>query len=453
MERQFLPRRFFGWLLLVLTLALSGTGLRAQDTGELLRQGDAALRGGKKDQAFQLMVKAMSEARKSRQTNLFLQAANCVALLGLDDKVNYDSAFALTREAVRTVAFSANDTSLANLYFSLARFHKGAYEADEAIRYFNQAASVFEHVQPGSLSEANCYHGLADVYKFTVYNFQLAEEYYERALGIREKRKITDTLTLFNNYYGLAATNRSQKDFEKAVSYGTVAVALSQSLNIVRQEYAQSMIANVYRDMGNLEQAKRSYQEALRLNGTTGITTARASHYQNMGETMFDDSLYDEALRYFSLAEQLYYSMKNKDERLFLTMLNRKATTYMEKGDSSKFEEAIEQIFGELKRTGQLRSAYAAEAYLIIAEQYGRKEKYYSALDQCQRALVASIPKFTSLDTKDNPTATMIGTNFYSGEILATKGEYLSRLYRATQRSVYLQEALTCLYLAEQLLS
>lgn len=447
-------RAHFIWLLLVLTWGLCGvTPSLAQDAAELLRQGEAAIAKGKLDRAFSLKANAMHAARTKRQTALFLQAANGVARLGLNRKIKYDSAFALTKDAVRTVAFSARDTSLASLYYNLARFHKAAYEADEAIRFFNQAASVFERVEPGSLKAANCYYGLADVYKYTVYNFQLAEEYYERALGIREKQKVTDTLALFNNYYGLAATNRSQKDFEKAVSYGTVAVTLSKSLDVVRQEYAQSMIANVYRDMGNAEEAKRSYREALRLNGTTGNPTARASHYQNLAETLFDDSLYDDALQYFKLAEQLYNSMKAKDERLFLTMLNRKAMTYLEKDDSVKFEETIAQIFRELKRTGRLRSAVAAETYLIVAEYYGRAEKYYSALDQCQLALVSSIPAFTSLDFKENPTVTMIGTNFGAGWILARKGEYLSRLYRATRTAVYLEEALSCLYLAEQLLS
>lgn len=439
---------FFGVLLL-----LGGVNAFAQDASELLKEGEMALNGGKPDRAFVIMSRAMVEARTHRQTNMFLRAANGVARLGLDKKVNYDSAFALTKEAVRAVAFSARDTSLATLYYLLARFHKAEYEADEAIRYFSQAASIYERVEPGSLKAASCYHGLGDVYKFTVFNFQLAEEYYERALGIREKQHFTDTIALFNNYYGLAATNRSQDDFEKAVSYGTVALTLSRSLNIVRQEFAQSMIANIYRDMRNPEEAKRSYEEALRLNNTSGNAMARASHYQNLAETMLDDYSYDEALRYLVEAEKVYRFMDMKDERLFLHMLSLKAEAWSGKGDSSHFEQTMSSMFVALKETGRERSAEAGNAHLLIAEHYGRRGKYYSAVQQCQLALVASIPRFTSLNTKDNPTVQMIGTDFNAGEILARKGEYLSRLYRATKRSSYLKETLTCLFLAEQLLS
>ncbi|MGC3945646.1 MAG: CHAT domain-containing protein [Chryseolinea sp.] len=440
--------------LLTITIFLAGTGcLRAQDATGLLNEAEAAMAKGNLDRASQLMTNAVSEAKANRQTALFLRAANGVARLALDRKINYDAAFALTKDAARAVAFSARDTSLASLYYNLARFHKAEYEADEAIHYFGEAASIYRTVQPGSLREANCYHGLGDVYKFTVFDFQLAEEFYDRALGIREKQHVKDTIVLFNNYYGLAATNRSQDDFEKALSYGSVAVQLSRSLNVVRQEFALSMIANIYRDMGNSEEAVRSYHEALRLNEITGNTMARASHYQNLAEAMLNDSAYDDALRYIQEAEQLYKKMQEKDERLMLHMLGLKASAYSQKGDTKNFESVIAQTFAELKRTGRLRSKEAGNTYLMVAEHLGREEKYYSAVDQCQLALVASIPGFTSLDTKENPTLSMIGNSYNADEIIARKGEYLSRLYRATKRPGYLKDALSCLYLAEQLFS
>ncbi|MEJ1239753.1 CHAT domain-containing tetratricopeptide repeat protein [Chryseolinea sp. T2] len=440
--------------LLTIAVIFAAVGcLNAQDAADLLKQAEVAMNSGDMDRAFQVMGDAMTEAKTSKQTALYLRAANGVARLGLDRKINYESAFESTKDAARTVAFSAGDTSLATLYFNLARFYKADYQADEAIQYFEKAVSIYRSLQPGSLKEANCYHGLGDVYKFTVYDFQQAEEYYERALGIREKQHFADTIVLFNNYYGLAATNRSQDDFEKALSYGTVAVALSRSLNTVRQEFALSMIANIYRDMGDREEAERSYNEALRLNDITGNTMARASHFQNLAEAMLIDSAYDDALRFIQNAEQLYKKMNEKDERLLLHMLGLKASAYAQKKDAANFEKVISQIFAELKRTGRMRSEEAGNTYLTVAEYFGHQQKYYSAVDQCQLALVASIPGFNSLDTKDNPTLSMIGNSFNADEIIARKGEYLSRLYRATKRPGYLKEALACLYLAEQLFS
>lgn len=438
---------------LLTMLLLAGSPIQGQDAAGLLAEGQRAIQAGRTDHGFDLMVSAMQEARSARATTVYLQAANQIARLGLHRNVNPDVAFSLTREAAQAVAFNSRDTLLAALYFNLARFHRQAHQADDALHYFTQAASIYERGSGQSLQLANCFQGLADVYKYTVFNFQLAEEYYERALGIHEKNHSTDTITLYQIYYGLAATNRSQQDYDKAVAYGTVAVSLSRSLDIRRQEFANSMIANVYRDMGNSTDAIRSYREALRLNGTTGDATARAWHYQNLGETMLHDSLYQEALTYYNQAEALYRSGKARDERLFLHMLNRKARTYSEMRDDVRFQQAVEVVFAELKRTTRERSQEAGETYLMIANHYARDNKYYSAVDQCQLALVASIPQFNSLDTRDNPTTTMIGTSFFAGEVLAKKGEYLSRLFRATKRGTYLDQALRCLYLAEQLLS
>jgi CHAT domain-containing protein/tetratricopeptide (TPR) repeat protein len=450
---------FIGLLLLIASL-LGTFDLQAQDAGDWLRQAEVALQQGRTDRAFQLLARAMHQAREDRQTANYLAAANSIARLGLDRKSNYDSAFALAQDAARSVAFSARDTSLASLYYKLARFHDlaarstdAARHASEAIHYYNKALSIFEATGGESLQVANCLYGLADVNKYTIFNYQLAEEYYERALGIRERLHLTDTVTLFGNYYGLAATNRSQQDYEKAIAYGTVAIALSQSLDKTRQEFANSMIGNIYRDMGNSTEAIRSYKLALTLNESTKDATARASHFQNMAQTMQQDSLYDEALRYYNEAEKLYRSMNNRDERLFIHMLTRKTAVLNEKGDSLNFKKAVAVVFTELKRTGLSRSSLAAETHLMIAEFKARRQKYYTAVDDCQKALIASVPQFNSMDTETNPSMTMIGTNFNTGEILARKGEYLSRLYRATKRKAYADEALECLYLAEQLLS
>lgn len=428
--------------------------LFAQQAITQIEMAEGALQKHDDSRAFTLMVNAMKQARASRQTALYLRAANSMARLALHRDVQYDSAFALLREAARSVAFSRSDTALAALYYHLATFYKNDYHAEEAIRFYNQSASIYEQSGNALLKAAGCYHGLGDVYKYTVFNFQLAEEYYERALDIREKLHFSDTVILYRNYYNLAATNRSQQDYEKALSYGTVAVGLSDRMHDVeRQEFANSMMGNIYRDMGNSREAIHSYEVALKLNQISGNTNARASHFQNLGETMFNDSLYNDALRFYAKAEALFKVSKDRDERLFLHMLNNKARAYSQKGDHADFERTVQQLFGELNRTKRARSKEAADTYLMIAEHYARQEKYYTAVDQCQLALIASVPQFQSMDPADNPTVTMIGTSFSAGEILAKKGEYLSRLYRATRRDNYLRAALSCLYLAEQLLS
>jgi len=425
----------------------------AQGALEQLQRAEKLLQTGQNQQALTLMTGAMEEARSNKETALFLRAANDIARMGLTRKVPTDKAFSLTREAVRRVAYSPTDTSLASLYYQLARYHDNAYETDEAIKWYAQAAGIFEKNPGSALRAAQCYHGLADVYKYTVFNFQLAEELYERALRIREKAQLKDTVTLFNNYYGLAVTNRSQHDYEKAMSYGTVAITLSQALNTVRQEFARSMIANIYRDMGHTEEAIQSYKEALRLNEITRNDEAKASHLNNLAETLRDDSLFDDALRYYKMAGRIFRSLDERDERLFQNSLIGMATTYMAVGDEANATLVVSELRKALEQTGRTRSWEAAESLLLLADINAREQRYYSALDQCQKALTSYIPRFNSLKLEDNPTFSMIGTNYYAGIILAKKGEYLTQVYRASGQNRYLEQALKSLYLAEQLLS
>ena len=436
-----------------LTVMASLCAVHAQSVDQLLASADAAL-ARRPEQAFALYEDAMTLSRTQRNAAAYLRAAGAIGMLGVDKGIHADDAFRLLKDAVSAVAYNSRDTALASVYYDLARFYKTAYESDEAIRYFTQAAGIYEAaLGPNSLQAATCFHGLADVYKFTVFNFQLAEEYYEKALEIREKMHFPESITLFNNIYGLAATNRSQRDFDKAVSYGTVAVALAKKLDIVRQEYANSLMGNIFRDMRNTTEAVTYYNEALGLNSTTGNEVARASHLQNLGEMMLNESLYSKALDYFDRADKTYSDMRTKDERLFHRLLIDRAGLFSESGDEARFEAAIQRVFRELKRSGKERSNEAADTYVLIADHYARQKKFYSAVDQCQLALAAAVPGFNTLDIDQNPSIAMIGSSFEAGEILSRKGQYLRDLYRHTGKTEYLRLALNSLYLSENLLS
>ena len=76
---------------------------------------------------------------------------------------------------------------------------------------------------------------------------------------------------LYKNYYSLAATNRSQHDFDKALSYGTKALELAKHFSPrqfgpLRTEMSSGMLANIYRDMNQSSLAKQYYLNALALN-------------------------------------------------------------------------------------------------------------------------------------------------------------------------------------------
>ena len=74
-----------------------------------------------------------------------------------------------------------------------------------------------------------------NIYKYYKFDFYMKRKSaYEKALLIREKIGFQNLDVLYKIYYSLAATNRSQHDFEKALSYGTKALELAKKFNPLR---------------------------------------------------------------------------------------------------------------------------------------------------------------------------------------------------------------------------
>ncbi|HTE32233.1 MAG TPA: tetratricopeptide repeat protein, partial [Chryseolinea sp.] len=366
----------------------------------------------------------------------------------------YDSVFQWTKDALSNGAVLPKDTTLAVIFYNAGEFYSSMYQVDLPVQYYKQAIKLWIPLT-GELTKelADCYHGLGDVYKYNKFDFLEAEKCYEKALSIREKIHFDDTEVFYKNYYSLAATNRSQHDFEKALSYGSVALSLSRQLVTLYQEITNAMIANIYRDMRSSEMARTYYMAALKLNATTKNPENRAWYYQCLAETLENDTLYDEAIGYFLKADALYATMNKNDRRLFSTFLIRMSHTYSLKNDSGKFFETIRRVFDELRTQQRLNSMEAAESYVLIGDYYKDRKQYDSATVNYQKALHVAVPSFHSVRHQDNPTETMIGLNYYAGTILAKKAILMRELFLATNSKDYLYETLDCLTLAERLLS
>jgi tetratricopeptide (TPR) repeat protein len=277
---------------------------------------------------------------------------------------------------------------------------------------------------------------------------------YEKALSIRERIGFSDTLILYRNFYSLAATNRSQKDFEKALSYGEKALTLAKTLEPFRFEQTSVMIANIYRDMKELALAKKYYLEALALNKKTNIEDSRAWCYLSLGETYKDDSLYQDALNCFAKAYPFYKSSKGETERnLFLYLLLLSAEVNIETQEDGKFLKTIQEFFETLSQRHEDRGLFMTQGLVMVGDFYSARKNYDSALLYYQKGLVSLIPSFTSLSIEDNPTQEAVGYFYYAQTVLVKKATALSGKYQASKNSLYLKQSITCLRLAEQLLS
>jgi CHAT domain-containing protein len=368
---------------------------------------------------------------------------------------NEKKVFEWAKEAVSLVHYSKDKDQLALLHFKVAElFNKLTNEIDAPVKHYEIALKIWVSVK-GEWNEqvANCYHGLGDIYKYYKFDFYEAEKAYEKALLIRETILFQNRRVLFRNYYSLAATNRSQLDFEKALSYGTKTLEIARELGPLHVETANGMVANIYRDMSDSRLAKKHYLNALALNERTNNLDTRAWYNLSLGETFKNDSSYQEALQYFKKAYVLYKNPQVQDSYLFVNLLINLLDTYSRLIDDINFLRTRTEIFEELTTLNKTFSREASQTWMYSGDHHFRKMQYDSALFYYQRALMASVQSFQSADFSENPDEELIGFRYYVNEILVRKASALKERFVRGGDVGDLRRSISSLRLAEKLLS
>ena len=412
--------------------------------------------------AYSVFVRSMDLARKNGDWDVYIEALNSSSSLVLTALSspsnpplagNNDEAFNSAKEALSLTEKFKSRAAVALLHYNVAEFYNLRYDVDTAVYHYQEAREIFTSLNGESSQEvAKCYHGLGDVYKYNKLDFYEAEINYEKALTIRERIGFQDTLVLYKNFYSLAATNRSQNDFEKGLSYGSKAMELAKS-DPERVEVTTAMVANIYRDMNESAMAKKYYLEAIALNKKTNFKDNRAWYYLCLGQAYKNDSLYKEASNCFSEAYPFYKSSNEKDRNLFLALLINMAQLYTIVNDEPNFFKTAKEFFNELSKRNEERGLFLSQGMVLLGDFHSARNRYDSALRYYQRALVSLLPLFKSSKIEDNPTEEAIGFFYYAYDVLVKKASALTAKFSTTNDSGYLMQSLACLRLAEKLLS
>ena len=412
------------------------------------------------DKAFQALEKAMDLSRKNKDWELYIKSLNSLASLKStaqgEQKIKI---FDWLKEAAKVLKNQRETEQLALFHYNVASYYNDlASEIEAPIQHYETAKRIWSSLK-GEWNEqiANCYHGLGDINKYVKGDFLEAEKCFEKALHIRERIKLDDVRVLTRNYYSLATTNNSQQDFEKALAYGIKALEFSKkSKDPIFVEMSNAMLAGIYRDVGEFALAKRYFLNAIELNKKTNDPGTLAWYYQGLGATLYDYKLFDEALENFSKAYTLYKSNSMDDKLLFVDLLQLTSRTYLLVKSNPNYETAflktIRELFGKLEKFDMLQDRRAAHAYVTMGSYHEQKLRYDSALYYYQRALMASVKTFRSLDIYDNPSESMVGSDF-TYEVLAIKASTFKKFFFQTKNVKYLQHSLRCLILSEKLLS
>ncbi|SHG95872.1 Tetratricopeptide repeat-containing protein [Chryseolinea serpens] len=406
--------------------------------------------------AFASYMKSLELARKNKDWQQYTLTLNRLGFLNSYWAPEETAViFTNLKEGVTLLKDAKADSSLAVFEYNVADFYDdNTNEIQAPMMHLQRAFALWQSLGvTENRSLADCYHVLGDLYKFKVYDFQAAESNYEKALQIREHIGVTDAKLLMTTYYNLAATNRSQHEYEKALAYGEKALAMTSQIKSREfAELANDMLGNIYRDMNQSAMAKKHYLAAISINKDSGDKGNMAHHYAGLGELAMNDTLYSEALMYLEKAEAIY--RRTQADRFMLTyVLQIKCDLLATMNDLTNYRKTFKAMLTELKTLKLMKSRSAAYGYLSIAMFYGKIKRYDSSLYFFQKGLQISAPGFNSLNPADNPSQEMFGVNYADYRLPLEKGIVLKTLFFETRDRKYFDQSLQSLFLAEKLLS
>jgi CHAT domain-containing protein len=330
-------------------------------------------------------------------------------------------------------------------------FLTGTYEEsvghdfEKAVSYFDQSKNSWIRLYGQTHPEvARCYIAIGDIFKYSTYDFFLAEQNYERALKILEQIPEKDNVQLARTYYNLATTNRSQRDHVKALSYGLRTLELMDVIdNPIFRERTCLTLANIYRDMQNYPVANEFYGKALSLNlhinKGNQFNESRAIMTYNRGECYSREGNFPEAIKNYETAERYYSNIKISNHINYVTLLQQEGIAYS-RVDNPKARATLSKALNAASNTGIRKGNVVGGILMTIGSHYYRHSRYDSALEYYERA----ITEFSSGREKRN--------NYHLYEALIGKASLLRKLNEEKSAMQQVKTILDCYTQAEKIL-
>jgi len=285
-----------------------------------------------------------------------------------------------------------NEKELAGLYNDIGLLHNNKGDYDIALEYYQKALEIYEKVFGTEHPDtAKSYNYIGLLYN-NQGNYDKALEYYMKALEIREKLFGTgyfDTATSYNNIGELHA---KRGDYDKALDYYHKALEIRMKVfGTEHPDTAQSYnnFGVLYMKKGDYDNALEYYMKALKIwdnvLGTDHPDTAIS--YNNFGVLYMKKGDYDKALEYFQKALEIRVKVLGTDHPDTTNSYNNIGVLYDDMGNYYKaleyFQKALEirvKVFGT-------EHPDTAQSYNNIGMLYKNQGDYGKAIECCKKAL------------------------------------------------------------------
>ena len=368
----------------------------------------------------------------------------------------YDSSLLQLSEALLNAQSNqVPDTTLAETYFYLGKYYEAVRRPDQAIQVHEKAIALLEKHPDSADPLADSYGMMADVYCYTYQDFATAQTYYQQAVAILEGDPDREKV-LLRNYLSLVTTLREQTDFSEALNYAFKALALAKKNNSINLHLCFSRLGELYHQMEAYEEALRYYQQGIRVSiAQEGAwSTALPLKYNNLGLVYSEMDSLGQATYWFN------QSLSIIEQHPYPGSEGVRAQVYQFLGNAYTRAQQFAQARIYYDMSLQIKQQYYGEHHpemsrvlQALARYHEAQQQYDSAAQYYQRALVAEVEGFQSVEVFQNPTLSQLTHQPLLFYLLQQKASALTCHYRRiSPNEAGLRAALATYTLADTLM-
>ena len=368
----------------------------------------------------------------------------------------FDTAFKILSKSLQIgkEKLPAEHPLLAQTYFYLGRYYTFLNEPAKAIEAHQKAIEIRVNIYGENHEQvADSYYYLGNVYLFKLFDYLMAEKYFQMALEIRGKNHMESDLA--SSCYSLGALYRQTMDFEKARIYAQNAYRLfitSQNKPMIRN--CLNLLANIHFNQQEYAQAIIYYKQNIELieSGDRPNLESLLNAYNNLGTALRKILNFKEALDYFKLTLTINLNSDRIDSV-------RLSNSYCHIGEVYSYQKQFGAAIDAYQKCGRIRlktlgekHAETAGVYRDLGELYYELDSLNIALQYYQKSLISLFDNFQEEDIYVNPDITPGNSRNDMLNIIFGKAQAFSKLYDTQTRDLRdLKTALELYSLADKL--
>ncbi|WP_299218875.1 CHAT domain-containing tetratricopeptide repeat protein [uncultured Aquimarina sp.] len=324
---------------------------------------------------------------------------------------------------------------VANCYneISTIQWKKSSYKDS-----FNNAEKALEvitkNIEKESIQEAYAYDNIGTYYELSLYDYNTALFYYEKALAIKKRILPKLHLNISISHYYIGIVFFIKGEYNKSLEHHKKAVLIQ--LKAFGENHKK--VGKTYNEIGRVYIRKKEYKKALeyfKQSLTISIEAFGSSNLEvatnlnNIGVALRGNKQYHEALIKYKKALQIYIKLYgDKHIRVSNSYYNIGLVHYDLKDYDKSLEFYNKALNIRLNELGE-NHQYVANSYLVIGLSFDGKKEYEKALTNYKKAININL-------NQSNINHTMVAT------IYNYIGNTLNKTKQFSEASSYYEHAL-----------